>query len=81
MIMVVVGFFLFCNLADCSSWIWKTTAANQNGEFRDSFFGGLSTEISQVAYFRTKSKQTNKQTQFKTSDEPERVKQIIMSSL
>ena len=27
----------------------------------------------------SKSKQTNKQTQFKTSDEPERVKQNVMS--
>ena len=28
----------------------------------------------------SKSKQTSKQTQFKTSDEPEKVKQIVMSS-
>ena len=40
----MVGFFLICNLADCSSWIYKTTA-NQNGEFLDPFLGGLKGQI------------------------------------
>ena len=41
----MVGFFLICNLADCSSWIYKSTAANQNGEFIDPFLGGLKGQI------------------------------------